>query len=153
MYVTITGNFSEQNKVVIDAAAKFFGECLFSENHLNDISIEVTNLEKEIIGHNNEKGNCEVIDSDEKHPTMFIIELGEEEQLDTLAHEMIHAEQYNSRKLRDGKHENIYYWNRKKIDTTNMEYYDFPWEIDAYGREVGLIYKFYKRFPQYKAAN
>ena len=47
--------------------------------------------------------------------------------------------------MRNIGHENIYYWNRKKIDTTNMEYYDYPWEIDAYGREVGLVYKFFKK--------
>ena len=58
-------------------------------------------------------------------PRAFLIEvhpgIGVRNIFDTLAHEMIHAEQYNSRKLRDGKHENIYYWKRKKIDTTKIK--------------------------------
>jgi len=150
MKVEFKGTFTDERKVVLETATKFFGECLFSNDFIDDIYIEITNLEKEIMGQHNEKGNCEVLDSFERNPTMFLLEIGNEEQLETLAHEMIHAEQYNSRKLRDGKNINDYIWKRKKIDTTNLDYYDYPWEIDAYGREVGLIYKFYSKYPQYK---
>jgi hypothetical protein len=30
-------------------------------------------------------------------------------------------------------------WHGKRIDRKNMDYYDLPWEIEAYGREVGLF--------------
>jgi hypothetical protein len=28
---------------------------------------------------------------------------------------------------------------KKKYDMSNIDYWDFPWEIEAYGRQLGLF--------------
>ncbi|NBP01734.1 MAG: hypothetical protein EBU90_16680 [Proteobacteria bacterium] len=58
--------------------------------------------------------------------------------LETLAHEMVHVKQYIMNETDDG----LTRWKNKKIDSNKVDYWNHPWEIDAYGREPGLIYKF-----------
>jgi hypothetical protein len=68
-----------------------------------------------------------------------------------LAHEMVHVKQYAKNELgkdlalaRGGKGLRIVtrwqgkYWTP---NTKEDEYWDAPWEIEAYGREVGLHHK------------
>jgi hypothetical protein len=30
-------------------------------------------------------------------------------------------------------------FNKKKVDTTKVNYWDQPWEIEAHGRAIGLV--------------
>lgn len=74
-----------------------------------------------------------------------------ESHLKTLAHEMVHVKQYALRELtknlvvsRGGKVSMVSYWKGEKYKAKRKEdeYWDCPWEIEAYGREEGL----YRRF-------
>ena len=58
--------------------------------------------------------------------------------LETLAHEMVHVKQYIMNETDDV----LSRWKNKKIDQNKVDYWNHPWEIDAYGREPGLLYKF-----------
>lgn len=82
-----------------------------------------------------------------KHPRLFNIFidsksiLDENEMFTSIAHEMVHVKQYALNELcqRDGymsyKRKRFYY------DTATLaEYYNFPWEIEAYGLEKALYY-------------
>jgi hypothetical protein len=77
-----------------------------------------------------------------KQPREFLIEIhsgiGAKLILETLAHEMVHIKQYIMNEIDDG----LTKWKNKKIDSNIVDYWDHPWEIDAYGRESGLLYKF-----------
>lgn len=53
----------------------------------------------------------------------------------TLAHEMIHIKQYVYGEMDD----QLSMWKGEIVDENTMEYYDHPWEIEAYGKEQGLF--------------
>lgn len=95
-------------------------------------------------------------------PQFFRIELKKEEDhtLEILAHEMVHVKQYALGELTlDFVTENIQLLNLKNLKVKPMwmgkyvsfrdcesEYWDAPWEIEAYGRQESL----YDRFIDYE---
>jgi hypothetical protein len=61
--------------------------------------------------------------------------LGMNDLLVTLAHEMIHAKQYARGQLRSTysrRGNAVHYWNGRRV---RAEYYDRPWEQEAFARE------------------
>ena len=56
----------------------------------------------------------------------------------SLAHEMVHVKQFTRKELQHTDSINRQLWRGKKYNTKNR-YYDLPWEIEAYGRELGLF--------------
>lgn len=96
-------------------------------------------------------GYCEYHD-DEALPYFLIgidtEEQGEDDPLSTLAHEIVHVRQYVTEELVD---KNSYcLWKGKRYEAVEVDtedYYTSPWEIDAYGRQVGL-YKMYLRYQE-----
>lgn len=94
-------------------------------------------------------GYCERHD-DEAIP-YFVIGLdaseveGEDDPLSVLAHEMVHVRQYVTNELVD--HGKYCTWKGKKFeeyDASTDEYYFSPWEVEAFGMQVGL-YRLYMR--------
>lgn len=75
-------------------------------------------------------------------PRKFLIEIhpgiGVRAILETLAHEMVHVKQYIMGETND----QLSVWRGRKLDSDAIDYWDHPWELDAYGREPGLSYKF-----------
>lgn len=72
--------------------------------------------------------------------------------LTTLAHELVHAKQYFTGELRELKpvyRNGIRHprtkWQGSFVDETRIDYYDLPWEIEAHGREPGLLYNYRQR--------
>ena len=63
------------------------------------------------------------------------------EILKTLAHEIVHIKQYvlGELKWRDA---GLLYKGINHGEMTLMEYFELPYEIEAYGREKGLLYGF-----------
>jgi hypothetical protein len=56
----------------------------------------------------------------------------------SVAHEMVHVKQFTRKELEHTDSINKQLWRGKKYNTKNR-YYDLPWEIEAYGRELGLF--------------
>ena len=77
-----------------------------------------------------------------KQAREFLIEIhpgiGARKILETLAHEMVHVKQYIFNETDD----NLSVWRGKKINSDKVDYWNHPWEIDAHGRETGLLTKF-----------
>lgn len=75
-------------------------------------------------------------------PRKFLIEInpniGSRRILETLAHEMVHVKQYIEGETND----ELTKWRGKRINPDKIDYWVQPWEIDAYGREIGLLTKF-----------
>jgi len=89
-------------------------------------------------------GCCEDIDTDSKLPREFIIsirkDLTEKEFITTLCHEMVHVQQLAQGKwkpLSNGQHR----WY-KSYYSNDINYYEQPWEIDAYDKEEQLANEF-----------
>lgn len=69
----------------------------------------------------------------------------QEPPLSILAHEMVHVKQYVKGELID--HGKYCKWHGKKYQESEInseEYFFSPWEVEAYGMQVGL-YHFYLR--------
>ena len=75
-------------------------------------------------------------------PRKFLIEVnpnqGARGILETIAHEMVHIKQYITGETND----QLSVWRGRKVDSDAIDYWDHPWEIDAFGREVGLSHRF-----------
>jgi len=66
--------------------------------------------------------------------------VGRKTAITTIAHEMVHIKQMIRGELVMKIDHNK--WNGV-VFAANYDYYDRPWEIEAYGREVGLSYKYF----------
>ena len=65
------------------------------------------------------------------------------EILKTLAHEIVHVKQYVMGELKSRDAGLLYKGTNHEPDNL-MEYFELPYEIEAYGREKGLLYGFLK---------
>lgn len=62
------------------------------------------------------------------------------ELLETIAHEIVHVKQYARGELKDlSDSDVICKWHGKLFKFDKLNYYDHPWEIEAHGRERGLV--------------
>jgi len=93
-----------------------------------------------------DRGACYAHCSPKRVPKEFVIELNPEDDisiLQTLAHEMVHLKQFATGELRILERCSKWkddIWTRKKDEMD--DYYDCPWEIEAFGREEGLFLRF-----------
>lgn len=78
------------------------------------------------------KGNARVfvieVDSGLKLRTMLM----------TIAHEMVHVKQMARGEMRYMLRDMSIKWMGKTIKTNSTSYWDYPWEVEAHGREQGL---------------
>ena len=67
--------------------------------------------------------------------------------LQTLAHELVHVKQYVMGELKYTTHGMVY--KRTTYSPKNFfDYFETPYEIEAYGREVGLLVNFLARWKE-----
>lgn len=144
MFLEISGRPAKTPINIVDCAAKFFCEYLLGtklSSHIH-LTIEFERFEKGC----NDYAYCDWID-DNHRSRMFIITidrtLSRKETILALAHEMVHLKQYARGELKDiFRPAKMTKWMGKKYVTENMDYWETPWEIEAYGREKGLYMKF-----------
>ena len=154
MQITVTGMGSKRKqKDQLIEAAQFFAEQLMDPRMVRNLSIDL-----EV--RNNMRVDGECVDEDGiRNPRWFTIGLkyqeDVEEMIKILGHEMVHVKQHAKNELQNGHVVaargglQIYSrWMGKIWKPKGKEdaYFDAPWEIEAYGREVGL----YHKWVQYK---
>ena len=119
---------------------------LISKKLKKHLSIEIS-LRK-IKGLN---GQTEVVD-DRKYPRDFIVTinpyLSRKSQLSTLAHELVHVKQFANGELICEINGTLQKWKDEYIDHAEVNYYDLPWEIEAWGREHGLYMRYIKHLHE-----
>ena len=150
MQITVTGMGSKRKqKDQLIEAAQFFAEQLMDPRMVRNLSIDL-----EV--RNNMRVDGECVDEDGiRNPRWFTIGLkyqeDVEEMIKILGHEMVHVKQHAKNELQNGHVVaargglQIYSrWMGKIWKPKGKEdaYFDAPWEIEAYGREVGLFHKF-----------
>jgi hypothetical protein len=123
----------------VRSAVEFFGSALMSKRLLQNISVRVVFVKDE--------ENSTEWEDDNLRPREFTIRLfsgmGYQNTFITLAHEMVHVKQFARGELRDYlKSSTLQRWQGKMFDSDKVDYWDLPWEIEAYGREKGLYWKF-----------
>lgn len=141
MDINIRGKTKSMCKAEIKFATAFFARYVMGERLASNIDFDIVfeNQGKMAEGH------CFPLDSDRK-PRMFEIgvnpNLRRYKMLQCIAHEIVHAKQYARGEL---SHEMITAkWKGKTYKVTNSfeDYLNWPWEIEAYGRDRSL-YLFY----------
>ncbi len=140
MKVYCRGGTSMQKKLAKDIA-KFCGEKLMSKRLAETLTVTI----HFVADMGDLEGDCGYEDHDQLtvNPKEFTIRIGNEskklsKQLRTICHEMVHVKQY-------AKGEMKYLWRPARhtkyngeIYSDEMDYWDTPWEIEAFGREAGL---------------
>lgn len=126
----------------IKSALNFFAESLMHKNMCKNLQIRVC------FGNGQDNTTC--WEDDNIRPREFTItinsKMGYSTMLTTLAHEMVHVKQYATGELRDSmRGPTLQRWMNQPIDSGDIEYWDLPWEIEAYGRERGLYFRFRQR--------
>lgn len=151
MKVNIVGRTSKKLSKELTEAANFFADILLSPRIKRNLDITIKIYKKL-----DSCGYCEVVDH-KKNPRKFIIEIlndGVENPICVLAHEMVHLKQYARNELGDevivakgNTSKEFTQWKGElwKPKGKDDPYFDSPWEIEAHGREVGLIYRWKRR--------
>ena len=60
----------------------------------------------------------------------------------TLAHEMVHVKQWAKGEMYEYAEQDMVRFNKTKFNMANIDYWDYPWEIEAFGRQLGLFVRF-----------
>lgn len=148
MIVDFDGFTSEQ-QIELMEAADFFASILYHPRTKDVLYLEIER-DPEL----NYEGLC--VDIDRRHFQIVLRNLEDDDDIiRTLAHEMVHVQQHIKNRLtmraklaKNGAIDIAAYWDgvRWKPKKTEHPYYDAPWELEAYGKEVGL----YQRWLKYK---
>lgn len=152
MQITVTGMVGKhQEKKLLIEAANFFAHQLMDPRMVRNLVIDLEVRDKLDV-----QGEC--VDEDGTNsPRFFTIALRRQkmdEMIKTLGHEMVHVKQYAKNELKSGvmvparggfKMTSKWQGQIWKPKGKEDGYFDAPWEIEAYGREVGLFAKWLNR--------
>jgi hypothetical protein len=139
MYVTTRGSDRKTQKLCKDIA-QYCADILLGPRLSDKIELRIEFV-KQLDKHNAIEGDCGWED-DELRPREFTIRIREgmnlSRKLRTICHEMVHVKQYAKGEMkqmwkpaRTTKFQGVYF-------SDDMDYWDTPWEIEAFGRESGL---------------
>ena len=136
------------NKAVrrlIESAAWFYAEKLMGKRLIESLEITI-NLKKNLLSKEGYEGTA-IWEDDGYRPKEFTIEIDSTVKirniLITLAHEMVHIKQWAKDEMYE--YMNVTGMVRFKGEKVHMEitdYWDYPWEIEAYGKQLGLFVRF-----------
>ena len=126
-------------KPYIERAARYFAEELIPNTRIRNNCYTIICFNDKIT----EFGCAEIVDYNTlKKAREFKVEIhpgiGSRNILETLAHEMVHVKQYVEGELNDS----MTNWRGKKVNSDDIDYWIQPWELEALGREQGLLTKF-----------
>lgn len=146
MHVTVKGIDKTISGLLVEAS-KFFADLLMDPRMVRNLNIEIEVCKLDVDG--------ECIDEEgTRNPRWFTINLKKqklEDMIRTLAHEMVHVKQHAKNELQSGfvtatrgglkissKWKGKIWKPKRKEDP----YYDSPWELEAFGKEVGLFQRY-----------
>jgi len=120
-------------------ATNWYGEMLMGKRLCKNLKIDI--IFQELGDYH---GFCGIMD-DEYKPRYFELLISWEEErptiLRSIAHEMVHVKQFARRELVDTSHDKSKYLG-SVIKTDDVDYWDLPFEIEAFGREIGLYTRY-----------
>ena len=143
MYLKTKGKPAKVSIKLCKEAARWYGKKLLGENLYHNIDLIIDFSEKDMQPWL--YGFCEWNDTNHKGRDFTITinpKLGKRNMLIVLAHEMVHVKQYAKGEMKDYVRMNKVKWKGVVYNEKKMDYWDYPWEIEAHGREKGLYYKF-----------
>jgi hypothetical protein len=144
MIVKIKGKNEKITRKELLMATKYFARSLMSERLCKNLTIHLTCD----INHHCHGSSVWTDRNDRPREFDIIINssLGKRTQLITLAHEMVHVKQHAVGELKSMLRKREERWHGRYIKEDEMHYFEKPWEVEAYGRELGL----YQMYMQWK---
>jgi len=153
MQINVIGSGCRK-RALVESIAEYSLKKLLPRTQNLEVTIQlVSNLYKK----DNVEGDCLPLGEDCSPPKEFYIRVDSKlplkDMLSTVAHELVHVKQFAKGELYDSTVKDRTRWHGQWMKRT-PDYWDLPWEIEAYGREVGLYtrwvrengYQKYKRF-------
>lgn len=123
----------------VERATQFYAKELISNTRIRNNCTAIIRFDGRIKNF----GSCGAEGYNTKNePREFLIEIhpgiGARSILETLAHEMVHVKQLVYHETND----ELSVWKGKRVNSDLLDYWHHPWEIEAHGREDGLLTKF-----------
>lgn len=150
MKVSILNSTGSEQRKLIRESLDYFGHKLMSPQLLNNISLRIKFCDG-LVAKEKIRGDVVWNYRNGKTPKAlrsFTIRidssLGQKKMLSTLAHEMVHVKQYAKGEMRDISHRLVRFGKKSYMDNEYC-YWEQPWEIEARGRELGLLAMFLKQ--------
>lgn len=147
MIVKVRGKNEKLNKKELLIATKYFSRMLMTERLCKSLSITVESCTKHHCD-----GSSTWLDDNHRPKEFSIIlnsTLNKKRQLITLAHEIVHVKQNAKGELKSLLRGNADRWHGQYIDR-DIDYFERPWEIEAFGREYGMYYTYIQWKKAYK---
>jgi len=133
---------------MVTEAVRFYASTLMNRQLVKNLTVKVSFKDKDVDGFCN-------TDDDLAKPREFALQINPKRSvkaiLTALAHEMVHVKQYATGESR--QYERTPYVTKFRgvmVNTETTDYWDLPWEIDAYGRELGLYVRFMEHWKNVK---
>lgn len=131
---------------------RFFCNRFFSKDLNKQINVKLKFIRKATFSYGDECASMEWVDHN-RQPRKFTIYIYTPPKaslryiISTLAHEMVHVKQFVKNELIDlpSTNYNVSVFKNKKYNLNRVNYYDQPWEIEAFGRERGLTLEYFER--------
>ena len=146
MYLEVSGKPSRTDVKLCKDAVKFFGKVLLGETLYRKVCVRIEF--KKFKPDSNDFAYCEW-DFDNYRARDFTItvnkQLSKKQMMLALAHEMVHVKQYAKGELKDYLRVNKSKFKGVKYDWDEIDYWEYPWEIEAHGRERELYGRFLKK--------
>lgn len=147
MFIRTKGKSNKIPSSLCKEAARWYGRKLLSERTYNKIDLLIDFKDPDI--DYDHYGFCLYQPYDNSIKSFIISlnpNLSKKACLTALAHEMVHLKQYAKGELKDYARVQSVRWHGQVYNEERINYWDHPWEIEAYGRERGL----YVRFIEYQ---
>jgi hypothetical protein len=132
---------------MVTEAVRFYASMLMSRQLVRNLTVKVFFEDKGV------DGQC--VADEIARPREFDLHINPKQSvkaiLIALAHEMVHVKQYaigESKQYERKPYMTKFRGVMVNTDTTN--YWDLPWEIEAYGRELGLYARFMEHWKNAK---
>ena len=143
MLLHVKGSNKKVRKVV-EQAAWYYAEKLMGKRLLGSLEITI-NLKKNLLTKEGNEGSA-IWEDDGYRSREFSIELDTTVKirnlLITLAHEMVHVKQWAKNEMYEYMEPHMVRFKGEKIHLKETDYWDYPWEIEAYGKQLGLFVRF-----------
>ena len=143
MIIHVKGSNKAVRKLV-EIAAWYYAEKLMGKRTIANLEINI-NLKKDLMSKDNNEGTA-TWEDENIWPKEFLIELDVgvkiRNLLITLAHEMVHVKQWAKNEMYEYSKLDEVRFNKTKFNMAEIDYWDYPWEIEAYGKQLGLFVRF-----------
>lgn len=140
MKIYTRGNNDKMTRREVRYATKWMSALIMSKQMMPNLTVHVVFEQEEGL-----KGSTECIGDDTK-PREFQItidpHLSRKSQLRTLAHELVHVKQFSMGEMRYTNKYELIKWYKQTLHCEETEYWDLPWEIEAFGREHGMYIRY-----------